>query len=368
MSLTKSDKSIAEYYGKLILKPIRCGENAIFFWWPGSGMTTIVNDIIGDKSILKSNLGNLVKSIKIITFSGHLVSSKNLNDLLLIAGYKNETEILISTQKLVNEGSEIVFILNRVDDYSNKEKIKILQLFTKLVSINTRRVHLIFNTIDKPWFEKHLEEYKESLILANTMQIIPILKDNLLQEYINETAKKYNLELTENESSYIANTYGGILQLAKEYLRSFRDTTNLDVKFHLQWELLPKEYKEVIKQLVQGEKVEKIEILTELEKIGVLKLDLFNKHSQILDINPEKKVLTVFTEGEISLWKYFKQNSRKLILKDTVAKLLRPENNSDTTLWTIDKAVSRFRRKLLNCGIDPEKLKTIKGKGYIWQD
>jgi DNA-binding response OmpR family regulator len=48
--------------------------------------------------------------------------------------------------------------------------------------------------------------------------------------------------------------------------------------------------------------------------------------------------------------------------------MLRPENGEDISLWAIDQAVSRFRKKLAEAGTDPELLKTIKKKGYIWSN
>jgi hypothetical protein len=362
------DERIASYYAKMFLEPIKFGESATLFWYPGSGMTTIINDILNNKSIFKSNLGQLTKSIQIYKLWGHLTSKKNLNSLLTESGFQSEDAMFQSTETLLKEGTETVFILGRIDDYPNAEKVKILQMFVKLVSLNPRRVHLIFNTVNKPWFESNIEKHPETLIIANNMKIIPTLKDDLLKEYIIDNSNKYGFKGTEEEFSYIARTYGGILQLTKEYLRSYKDITNIEVKLRLQWDILPKKYKDIFKQLIQGEKVSDIKGLRDLEMFGVKDLELFSKHSNILDIDPEKKVLIVFTEGEKHLWEYFKKNSRKLVDKDIVTELLRPDSFSDTSLWAIDKAVSRFRKKLLKNGIDPERLRTVKGKGYIWQD
>lgn len=368
MRLNTVDLKLAKSYAKDLLDPIKHGENATLFWWPGSGMTTIIKDILSSREILNENLGQLLNSMEIYQLWGHLSEKKTLLKLLESAGFDSVDSIAQRIHKSLKSGTEITFILGRIDDYSNTEKTKILQLFVKLVSINPRRVHLTFNLVDKVWFKSHLQNHKETLILANTMKIIPIPHETLLLDYIHDRADKYNVNIEEGDVKYIADTYGGILQLTKEYLRSSRDTTNIDVKLRLQWDFLPKRYQKAIKSTIQGEKVADVETINDLKAFGVSNLQLFNIHSHILDIDPERKVLTILTDGEKKLLNHFKSNTRALVDKDTVAELLRPDSYVETTHWAIDKAVSRFRKKLLKSGIDPEKLTTVKGKGYIWQD
>jgi hypothetical protein len=365
MQYSSIDQQLAKHFSPYIVEPLQYGENAVLFWFPGTGMTTIVKDILADKPLLKKHLGKLADNLSIHEFWGHLSAKRTLAELLVSAGYNDEQELFKSCTSLLEKGYEQVYALGRIDNFPEKQKVLILKLFLKLISLNRRRVHLIFNSVDKPWFTKAVKQYPELLSLATRSNIVKGLSDKALESYIDHRAGDYGMAVSAELKTYASATYGGILLLVKEYLRANGDERNLGVKLRSVWDALPESYRDAIQARITGEAV-RGEALEDLEKFGVAELTVFKQHKDILDISPEALLAPILTPGEKALWKYCGQNPGNLIDKDFATSLLRPDNAIDVSFWAVDKAISRFRNKLLKSGLDPESFKTVKGKGYIW--
>jgi hypothetical protein len=365
--LKELDAKIALSYAPMLTNSLKYGENGVFCWFPGSGMTTILRDVFTDKKILSTALGKLATSLKISFFWGHLASKRNSESLFQSAGYADFEALKGECLKTLELGQEVVLIVGRIDDYAEKEKVEILKLFVNLSALNPRRVHVLFNTVNKPWFVKIIQVHSEFIVLANRIEMIPVLKESLLQKYIETRAEEYGYVLTQENLNNVVATYGGILQATKEYLRSYGDFETLELKLRVIFNNLPKEYCEILKNNVY--KVSSNvnpESLLDLKKLGVLDLRAFSDHKNILDINPDRVASVIMTTEELSLLTYCKKHRGESLSRSTVTKLLRPEGDAETSLWAIDQAVSRFRKKLKKCGIDPSSFKTLKGKGFVW--
>ena len=151
------------------------------------------------KSLLKKSLGNLIANLEILQIWGHLTYNKSLRELLISAGFTNTKEITNHVKNSLARGDELLFVIGRIDDYSHSEKIKILKLFIKLNSLNPRRVHIIFNSFDKPWFLDALHHHKELMTLANRMEIVPVLTGKLLIKYIKQRSQELGSAVSEQE-------------------------------------------------------------------------------------------------------------------------------------------------------------------------
>ena len=129
---------------------------------------------------------------------------------------------------------------------------------------------------------------------------------------------------------------------------------------------MPETYRQAIEQQLRGSALDhRDSAVKDLKQLGILELNAFDIHKEILDINPDELLPSILTKEELTLWRYLAQNKGRLIGKDEVTHILRPGNNNYVSLWAIDKAISRFRKKLASAGLDPDYLKTSKGKGYI---
>jgi hypothetical protein len=367
MGLLPIDIYVASKFAPKLLRPLKYGENGVFFWIPGSGMTTIVKNIFSSKAILRKYLPYSNMS-EIISFWGNVSTKRSFLDLLKSSGFNSYELLEEKALKLVDKGKELVCILGRIDNYPQNERISILKHFVRLTSLNRHRLHILFHSFDKPWFEEQISKYPELLLLANNMEIVPVLFSEDLKKYIREMGKVYEFNIGSSDLSKMMSTYGGMLQLTKEYIRSHSSNSNLDIKFKVNWNDFPKSYKSEIENRLNNQIPRKKSLAgCDLEKFGIIDLKVFSKHQSILNFNPENCLKKILTSSEEKFWDYLKSHQNSLISKDLVTEVLRPGVESEVSLWAIDQAVSRFRKKLTKAGVDADLLVTVKGRGYIWK-
>ena len=70
------DTVLAGAYAQQLLLPIKYGENGVFFWIPGSGMTTIVQTVFISKNILAKHLSGLAKIFKLSVYGDTRLKTK----------------------------------------------------------------------------------------------------------------------------------------------------------------------------------------------------------------------------------------------------------------------------------------------------
>ncbi len=366
MSLSKVNEDIARHYAKTLTLPIKYGENGVFFWFPGSGMTTVVRDIFSSKNILLDSLASLSERLQILQFWGHLTPEQTCSDLLQIAGFSTLSSLKRYTEKELEKGNELVYVLGRIDNYSETEKVAIFNTFLQLNALNSRRVHIIFNSTDKAGFETLLKMYPQFLALANTIEAIPILAGELLDNYIDQKGKEYGRNLTPVDKEDIVKNFGGILQLTKESLRSNGNIHSIQLKFGIIWNNLNSIYREIIVSHLAKKNTLSSSELNDLKSFGVFDLNVFDLFRLSLSVNTDEMLQSLLTTEESALYTHLTNNSGKVVDKEKVLQILRPKDTLSVSFWAADQAVSRFRKKLARAGIDPERLQTLKGKGYKW--
>lgn len=348
-------------YAEQLLLPIKYGENAVFFWIPGSGMTTIVQSVFASKKMLSQYLSGLAKSIQVVEMWGHTSRDKTSSSLL---HYTQLEKIINTALKL---GKELICILGRIDDFPEQERLHLLKQLTRLNAISPRRVHIQFHSTDKPWFEQQLVLNPELIALVNHMEIVPLASNETLIRYIKEMASKYSFPLDQTHLHEVVNTYGGLVQLTKEHLRSHGKNELIEIKIRANWQNLPASYRlEIENKLFRNSNKTHSSAYRDLESFGIWNIQAFSKYRSALNLDPLSLLKPILTQDEQALWKYLDINSGQLINKETLASIIRPNNTENLSLWAQDQFVSRFRKKLLRSGIDPNRLETLKGKGYVW--
>jgi hypothetical protein len=205
---------------------------------------------------------------------------------------------------------------------------------------------------------------------------------------------KYEAKLTQlNEIGYKC---GGYIWLVTEALRYLSDHNELSfnhqefkLRLNLIWNSFTKEQKAYLEKVVKQGKsssqdsnyethfqsidlvrktngrlyltvpVLKDFILSETEN----KINVYNQGNRIIMNNID--ITNVFSDREHKFLKILTTKNELLNRSDT-AKILWGEN-MDYSEWALDQAIKRLRKKLSNLGINPNLLKTIKGKGYRWK-
>ena len=355
------DTVLAGAYAQQLLLPIKYGENGVFFWIPGSGMTTIVQTVFISKNILAKHLSGLAKNIQIISLWGHTVENKTSTGLL------NYPLLERTANTALKAGKELICLLGRIDDYPDQEKLHLLRQLTRLNALNRRRIHIQFHSTNKPWFEHQLASHPELIALVNHMGIVPLATGATLLRYIKEMAGKYAFPLTEPKLLDICTTYGGLVQLTKEHLRSHAKNELLEIKLRANWQNLPVSYRmEIESKLLGNSHKTHSSAYRDLESFGFWNITAFSKYRSALNLDPLLLLTPLLTQPEQHLWKFLTANPNQTISKENLDNIIHPDNSDNLSLWALDQFVSRFRKKLLKSGIDPNQLETLKGKGYVW--
>ena len=363
MKLSKIDRDIAKFYADWLLSPVKYGESGVFFWFPGSGMTTVTKDILASKELLKTSLEGLSKRLKIMQFWGNVVDKKTVSSLLKSAGVESSSRLKNLSAETLKKGDEIVIVVGGIDSFPKAELDSLFTLLLSLQSYNRRRVHIILNLQNKPLFEEIIIIKPELASIANSIKIMPVISGKLLESYIKQRAKEFGRSLSDTNIADISKIYGGVLQLCKEYIRSNGDNSSLELKLRLIWERLPNKYKNRLGNIPAKTNDS---ISEDLKRFGVAELEFVSKHQTAINLDPTFLLQKYLTPEEFKLWNYCRKSSGKFITKDDAIRILRPKNQETVSLWALDKAMSRFRKKLTKAGIDPESFKTIKGRGYKW--
>ena len=138
--LSQVDFEIASYFAPKLFEAVMRGESAICVWFPGSGKTTIVRDILSNKNILKSPLKNLYKTLVLIPISLYETEEASYQEVLNLIAAKigvEETSVTSGLKKIMENGNEVVLIVDWLEAINKKnfENTKILVKNSKMKSI-----------------------------------------------------------------------------------------------------------------------------------------------------------------------------------------------------------------------------------------
>ena len=376
--MTEIDRKIAQYYAPIILQGVKRGESSVCVWFPGSGKFTIAQNILQSAKILKSVLGGLHSRLKIAPFLGIETSQATTEEILSyilrsLGGEPRDDSlraILERINDLIESGQEVLLVGNWLEKLSETEYEKLLISLAKIVLINKARVHCLLLLHNKPLFEKFIFENPDCACLAQTFNYIPILSGKVLEKFVFQQEKIFG-SLSPTRRKEIISSTGGILSLTRELIRNKGDSSSADLKFRANWQDVSVSYQRAILASVKKEKPANYlesQATKELGLLGVVPpLTIFREKYSLLVQNPEELLLAILSAAESRLWLWLKKNRGKLLSRDQIAKVWQDGNQIDGySDWQIDQAISRFRKKLRQCGFGDAALITIKGRGYRW--
>lgn len=357
--ITKIDEDIAKFYAPMVLESIGFGERQINVWLPGAGKTTITKDIITNRKLVKETLGKITDRLIFVPISCEFISSHGIEsvfeeiclDLKItsknsdLTNYINKISSWCS-DKIIKEDKEIVLVINNIDNLEEIELEKFLIAIFKIISSNKRKILSIININNPKIVDGKILSNPLLFTLINRIKYLPLLDKNLLNSYVDAKTFEYKKVLSDKEKKGLINQYGGILSLLKEAIRNYPDTTLVDLK---------------IKSLLPN--VDK----NNLEKFNAQNLKVFDNLS-IFNAENTEKILKNRLRGKYKiLHLYLTKNKKQIISKDDMADIIWDQKNDEfASDWAINQVISRFRKKLIKFGVDPTRLETVNGKGYIW--
>lgn len=329
--LADIDLEIAQFYAPYILGSLKFGENRICIWFPGCGKSTVLNDVLRSKPILKFSLGKMYPNFV----------------FYYITGYNQDFLTQVNPNETVNQGKEVVFVVDEIDHLSLQDYSKFVKLLFTKTKLNQRRIHTIINICNREKFENLIAKNPFLFSLSNHVENIKPISDELLDTYIQKKAKVFNVQIDKTDVKTLKKYTGGILFLTKELIRHYPHEGNINAKLKIIWDRLSSSNKQL------------------LLKMG---LKIFSNKLSVLELDTKKLQDKYFSERELKIFQYFTKNNGVLTDKESVAKLVWGKDYYDYySDWAIDQIISRLRRNMIKCNIDSDNLKTVKGKGYLWK-
>ncbi|OGG02785.1 hypothetical protein A2W14_06695 [Candidatus Gottesmanbacteria bacterium RBG_16_37_8] len=399
------------YLGERLLEPIKRGESAFFRWFPGHGKSVLLSKIITDKKLLLKVFSKYYQRFIFFKVDGYLF---DINDLVSFffpilgnlfkelkceqltdeAKDKSKTflirEIIQTCQKLVSQGSEIVFVIDGIDDLDADNLKEMFSVFEYIVESNRERIHTHINVNRREIIEKNVVQ---SGLLQNIISISLPDKEECLY-FLNYYARQWGLKLTEYQIENIFKNCGCDPVLIKEVLRLYvkkgfdidlinEPTLLLKAKNNLE-QYSEKERNTITEKL----KTNQISVNSSYTAKELTKANFWNdkyhlpllfrkviiEKSLVKELRFDNKKQKLYF-GDIDLTRKLSKTEYKILLllfelkgktitRDQIAQAIWDKDEIDKySDWAIDKTISRLRLKL-NAISFSHQLVTQKKSGF----
>lgn len=418
MYTSPSSTNYLNVLAKKLLEPVKRGESAFIRWFPGHGKTSILNTIFSDKELLKKYLGDYFKRFIFVKIDGYIFSAldipnffiyvqNTLSDSLGQNKNKNSQIIPISPiplpliltikkiidlcRKAVENGLEIVFVIDAIDEFSDDKLKDIFTGWEYIVESNRERIHSHTNVnrqdiIDDVVTQSGLIQNIISISLPNTEEC---------KYFISYYLKKWNFKISRSEELQILSTCGHDPTLIKEALRIFLNNPErsinlleyptLLIKAKNNFNLLSTQEKSAVENRLKSDKISPIQKATAKSlseanfwennfRIPPIFERIIIKKEAIKELSYNRKANTL-TFGEINLKKKLSRKEYgiilllyrrkgKLVTRDEIAECIWSNKLLDLySDWAIDKTISRLRKKMEILSIYYQ-IKTKKKEGF----
>jgi len=324
-------------------------------------------------------------------------------------GFKKETvsvffEIKRKIKEYIEKNVHVIIIIGEFNRLNYP-----LTFFNNLQSlwqIGRDKIHFLFVVTQNIFGETSLPKFGElAELITQNIIYFPLLSTSDSLFVVERLNKKYHYHVSENKKKEIIKLAGGHPMLIRACLRALSKlptATENELKDYLSqrfetkiilediWKSLSQKEKIFLSTLITIPKVfpENLDFLLKMRLIyqekGQNKLfsPLFETYLKSQKIN--ESVLSLDKSGDIllnnqpveekiTLYEYrlltqFLQNPQKVITRDQISEILWGKDSFQKySDWAIDQRICFLRKKLKILGISPNRLQTIKGRGYRWQ-
>ena len=243
------------------------------------------------------------------------------------------------------------------------------------------------------FFESSLTEIqttceKNNEKLLQNIEYIPLLDKRNTEHFAKHLAERWDFLLLEREISLLYQYTGGQMWLIKETLRQVHkhkisiseafQSDELRAKTNKIWNKLSSDYKKTLVKKDLG--LSKSISTLELKKLNLIQDDLkANNTAEFISELSERVTISIhytsseiffneinvtsfFSQQEFQLIQRFSENLNNILSREEVAKIFWPDGNYSD--WALDKAISRFRKRLESLGISKKSVVTLREKGY----
>lgn len=401
-----------------VFTPIKNGQCVTTLWTAGSGKRFRINYLLSEQTILREIFGERFDAtIFIPIHPDEIIESTNTDYLtLILEKLKQEMErksLHIVSSKTTNPlksiqeylsyllsiGKEVVFILNDFEFLFTLSPSIFLNL-ESLMMVNKQKVCILtlshFNLLDEKLLSQ-MGNFKYA-VLRNVVYV-PLYKDSDIDYLIDFHAQTNKLTISTSTKNLLKKTFGGHPLLLKYSMSKLAtgETQKLTTPYELTvatkeiWRALNDEEQTIVSHVVNTGRLPDIDKskLNFLLGTGILTVDKDGKAAtfgtflhdivkqekphQELSYHPESDAVFYgttscadqFSPQEYEVLKRLVKNKEELVSRDQVAESLWGKDWEDQySDWAIDKVMSTIRKKLETLGFPPQKLTTLKKRGF----
>lgn len=407
-----------ELYERIAQK-IKTSESFAFVGLPGAGTTTAMRVLAFNKEIQKAHFPK--EDVLFVYIDVH-----GLGGLREIDFYR-----LFRDEFTATLGEGLVGNTDTIDHYAMVREIRsllvnALQKYDKVV-ILCNRISALSEIV--PAVVQQIRALRDSAkdrflfvpILERPGQLDSFDKDNLLQPMLgsplymgllSDTEMEqtlhlyeqfYSLEPSPRAIKRITPLVGGHASISISMLRLLHANPEaIDVseselvevpevvrELKRVWGYLDEEQQKIISIITRGDEVNPSKSLDKLKELGLvdnllqIRIPLFTNY--VNKLNAEIAAVSVRIEGgriflgsqevrglslvEYKILEHLYQKKDNLVSRDELATLIAPESaGAGVSNESIDQYISRLRRKIGESGGDAKMVKTVFGRGYMWED
>lgn len=393
------------------LQIVRQKESGIIIFPPKGGAYRRIEQLLEWPAVRRKHLGKTYKDYLLLAQSvlPHSQSSPEEVLKLLIKLVESELQnamptpddVLRTLRKELCEKCSISFFLYDTDEWFRKSRLDILTALSLIAEREPRVQFLLFCETDVTAPEL-LTQNLGTTTLAQNIVTHPYYSRQDMDHFIGELGKFWDIVIPSGVRDHILDKVGCHTWLIKEAVRIYlkeNETPStyvtypgIRIRLETIWQqLTPTEQMVLLKVTARESTFTSLEqnSVEHLRRVGLLLQEntelkvVLPVFAEYLKSKQYSRTLSVTDKGSLlvagdNVSHLFGINERKalgllithqgtVVERDTLAQTIWGDTKGEYSDWALDRIMSRIRAKLRKLQIDPERIKTVKKVGFVWQ-
>lgn len=254
------------------------------------------------------------------------------------------------------------------------------------------------------FFEHNLTLYShlthQCLALIQNVITQPLYGREAIDHFIQHMGMVYGATFTKSNRERVWEQCGGYIWLTTEAIRNLHkkgalafDHPEMKMRLKAIWDGFSDEEQGVLRTIVRRQAVEdeqrhcleyfqRTKLVSEMDGKLRIVVPILARYIQENDasepvlrlneigeiVSGATRVTAIFTKKQQNLIRYLLAHKKEVIARETAARLLWGEAHEETySDWGLDQAMKRLRVKLSSLGVGGPLIRTVKGRGYMYQ-
>lgn len=367
-----------------------------------------ITEILKDKKILKEVLGPYYRKYLLgcVPADSGIEDSlhRKLREISLQRGVKipnSLTTLQELVEFLVNKGFNIGLFVTGIGELSYESLYDELRKVEVLLE-NSHNISVLAFSDKDISREKYSQLVDKCSLLYDHIEIYPLYGRDDSNQFLHYNESMWNMNLSDALNEEIVYQCGGYLWLISHVQRQFRDNPKLTIedmasdmglliKLESILNKLNAEEREILRSVeagtlgrVQADNanvrfLKKVRLIVEESDNLVLGVPLMRfaikRSFSLAEVRTqtgkiyvgETEVTHELSDSEIKILRFMIEHKSTIISREDIAiSLWGSQWESKFSDWALDRMMSRLRRKVKMVGIDPNLIRTIKGKGFVF--